>query len=122
MNDFDKKLLKVIDRYREIQDTLNRSQMYNQEYVKLTKEITSIEPLVQKIMDYQKIQKEISELKILLDDKELKDLAAEEIDKLSKDSENIIEEIKIMLLPKDKLGEKNSIIEIRAGTGSFICC
>ena len=117
MNDFDKKLLKVIDRYREIQDTLNKSQIYNQEYVKLTKEITSIEPLVQKIVDYQKIQKEISELKILLDDKELKDSAAEEIEKLSKDSENIIEEIKIMLLPKDKLDEKNSIIEIRAGTG-----
>lgn len=117
MDNFEKKLFKVIDRYKAVQDTINKSQTYGQEYVKLTKELTSIEHLVKKITDYQKIQKEISELEILLDDEELKTSAAEEIDRLSKESDSMIEEIKIILLPKDKLDEKNSIIEIRAGTG-----
>ena len=51
------------------------------------------------------------------DDEELKEIVKEEIEQLKNDSINMEEELKLLLLPKDPLDSKNTIMEIRAGTG-----
>jgi peptide chain release factor 1 len=44
-------------------------------------------------------------------------MAAEEVDRLEKEKVRLEEELKILLIPKDPLDDKNVILEIRAGTG-----
>jgi peptide chain release factor 1 len=51
------------------------------------------------------------------DDPEMKKMAGEEVDRLEREKERLQEELKILLVPKDPLDDKNVILEIRAGTG-----
>lgn len=85
----------------------------------LAKERSELEPVVLKGREYRtKIQhlEEAQEL-LNLDDEEIRELAQLDIDSLQPEIEEIEDEIKKMLLPKDPRDERNVIMEIRAGTG-----
>ena len=83
------------------------------------KEHAELEPIVEKYREYKKIQAQYNEAKEMLEDasldKELKDLAEMEMLESKEKLPKIEEEIKILLIPKDKDDEKNIICEIRAG-------
>ncbi len=85
------------------------------------KEHAELEPIVEKYREYKKIQAQYNEAKEMLEDasldKELKDLAEMEMLESKEKLPKIEEEIKILLIPKDKDDEKNIICEIRAGAG-----
>ena len=87
----------------------------------LMKEHADLEPIVQKYREYKKVQKEYEEAKEMVEDssieKELRDLAEVEMLEAKEKLPKIEEEIKILLIPKDKDDEKNVICEIRAGAG-----
>lgn len=87
----------------------------------IAKERAELEPLVKKYEGYQKIKKDIKELQeILADPKsetDLKKLAEAELKALQEKEERLIEELRIMLLPKDPNDEKNVFLEVRAGAG-----
>ena len=91
------------------------------EWRDLMKEHAELEPIVEKYKEYKKIQKEYEEAKEMLEDssvdKELKDLAEMEMIESKEKLPKIEEEIKILLIPKDKDDDKNVICEIRAGAG-----
>ena len=81
------------------------------------KEHSSLEEIVQHYERYRAATAEIEELKEMEADPELSEMAAAERQALEQESEKLIEELKVLLLPKDPNDEKNVIVEIRAGTG-----
>ncbi|VAX33021.1 Peptide chain release factor 1 [hydrothermal vent metagenome] len=88
-------------------------------FMRLSKEQSDLKPVVDKFREYKKILSAIEEDEEVLSsgDKELKILAEEELEDLRRRKAEVVEELKLMLLPKDPRDEKNVIIEIRAGTG-----
>ncbi|MBQ2759085.1 MAG: peptide chain release factor 1 [Clostridia bacterium] len=87
----------------------------------LLKELKTLTPIVEKYREYKKNISDLNEAKELLDmgslDKEMKELALEEMEEAKKNSERNYEELKILLLPKDKNDDRNVIVEIRSGAG-----
>ena len=87
------------------------------EWRKMMKEQSDLEPIVQKYREYKNVQKELEEAKEMLNDKELKELAEEEMLAAKEKLPVLEDELKILLLPKDPNDEKNVIVEIRGGAG-----
>jgi peptide chain release factor 1 len=90
-------------------------------YVKLAGEYSELQPVVEKIREYQKTVSEIADLEALMADKstdrEMRDLAEMELPELEAHVETLEAAMQILLLPKDSADEKSAILEIRAGTG-----
>lgn len=93
----------------------------NKEWRKLMKEHARIEPIVGKYKEYKEAKEQFEEAKEMLSDKslddEMKDMVKQEYKDLEEQIEQLTDELKIMLLPKDPNDEKNVIVEIRAGVG-----
>lgn len=90
------------------------------EWQRLCKEHADLELVVNKFREYKKTVDDIEANKEMLNDdieKELKDMVQEEIKELSSKEEELKQELKILLLPKDPNDEKNVFIEIRGGAG-----
>ena len=91
------------------------------EWRELMNEHAELEPIVEKYREYKRVQKSFEEAKEMTEDptldKELKDLAEVEMMEAKEKLPEIEEEIKVLLLPKDKDDDKNVICEIRAGAG-----
>ena len=114
------KLESILDRSSELERSLN-NELSSEDYVKLSKEYSEIEPLKNAIIDWKKFQIESEELTDIINDEtsdsEMLDLAKNELEELKKSIHNIEESIQLMLLPKDKADANDVILEIRAGTG-----
>ena len=113
------KVQPIIARYDEISTLLQTPEILHdiQKLKTLSKEQSDIESLVQKARQYIQILDDIEQNKQLLEDKELGELAKEELKSLEIQSKEIEEEIKILLIPKDPNDDKNIYLELRAGTG-----
>jgi len=88
--------------------------------LKYSKERSGLEDIVRKADEYEQIAKGMKEAQEILhssDDKELMDLARAELESLGGKSETVEAQLKGLLLPRDPSDEKNTIVEIRAGTG-----
>jgi len=83
----------------------------------LNRERAQLVPLVEAMRKFEQIERRIREDQEALDDPELGPLAREEITELELDKERLTAELQVLLLPKDPNDEKNTILEIRAGTG-----
>src|SRR4051812_34776845 len=90
-----------------------------EDYVRLSKEYAELEPVVRPIQAYQKLQQNLMDAEDLLNagDKEMAEMAAAEIAELKPRIDTAVQEIRILLLPKDAADEKSVIIEVRGGTG-----
>ena len=115
------KLEKTKDRYDELSKLLSDpSIISNQDlFKKYSIEYKELEPLVNAYFSYKSIEKEIEEIKELSnsEDEEMKALTEDELEKLEKQKEEILNQIKLLLIPKDPYEGKNIIMEIRAGVG-----
>lgn len=113
------KLEPFIQRYEEINRLLVSPQILNdtKKIAELSKEQSDLEELVLKAKQFLKNLQTIEDNKALLDDKELGELAKEEIKEAETQNITLESEIKILLLPKDPNDDKNIYLEIRAGTG-----
>lgn len=87
----------------------------------LVREHSQLEPIIAKYDEYMSTQQQIDDCRAMLaendGDREFAELTETELRELSRRSEQQLEELRVMLLPKDKNDEKNVIMEIRAGTG-----
>ena len=92
-----------------------------EEYKKLMREAKTLTPIVEKFREYKKANSDLTEAKEMLADssldKEFRDMASEEATKAQKKTEELKEELKVLLLPKDPNDYKNVIVEIRGGAG-----
>lgn len=110
------------NRYQELEDSLTDPEVIkNQDlYHKYRKEHADLAPVIQVFRRYQQVEKELAENQTLVKeetDEELKAYAREEIQVLKDQADRLEEELRLLLLPKDPLDDKNVILEIRAGTG-----
>ena len=87
------------------------------EWRKMMKEQSNLEPIVTKYREYKKTQGEIDEAQELIKDPEMKELAEEELKEAKEKLPKLEEELKVLLIPKDPDDDKNVICEIRAGAG-----
>ena len=88
-----------------------------EEWRKMMKEQSDLEPIVLKYREYKKYQDQLEESKELLKDSEMKELAEQEMLEAKEMLPKIEEELKILLIPKDPDDDKDVICEIRAGAG-----
>ncbi len=117
------KLSFIEERYNELSRQVSDPDVISDQalFAKLCKEQSDIAPIVEKYKEYQALKTAIEEgEEILADpemDKELKELAEEEIKESKQQIEVIDGELKILLLPKDPNDDKSVIVEIRGGAG-----
>jgi peptide chain release factor 1 len=115
------KLQGVEERFTEIEKLLSDPAIIqNRElFQKHAIEHAELAKIVAVFREYRRAGQELDEsLDLLKDgDPEIKDLAREEIERLTCEKERFANELKILLVPKDPLDNKNVILEIRAGTG-----
>ncbi|OIQ37330.1 MAG: peptide chain release factor 1 [Crocinitomix sp. MedPE-SWsnd] len=94
-------------------------------YVKLNKEYKDLEEVVAAYHKYKNVVENIASAKEILSnepDPEMKEMAQMELDELLPKKEEMDEEMKVLLIPKDPADDKNVIIELRAGTGGDEAC
>jgi len=89
------------------------------EYKKLAREEKSLSNIIPKAKKYIQKYNQLKEDEEIFkgDDKELKELVKDEINELKQELELLESELKILLLPKDPNDSRNTILEIRSGTG-----
>ena len=114
------KIENILQKGKNLEEQLGKENT-SEKFVELSKEYSEIQPLYESVVEWKNTYLEISDLKNLLEeestDKEMKDLASEELGELEKKINSLNDEIKILLLPKDKADSSDVILEIRAGTG-----
>lgn len=116
------KLDSIKNKYDELTELIARPEIIadNKEWTKLVKEHSQVEPVVTAYARLVDTEKEIEDLKVMAEteeDRELRELAAAELDEKKAELEKINNELRILLLPADPNDDKNVIIEIRAGAG-----
>lgn len=113
------KLTAIEDRFAEINRLLAETSTDFQHVVELSKERAELEPVVSKSQQYRSALNRAEEARTLLDseDSELAQLAEIELEELRPKIDKLENELKTMLLPKDRRDDRNVIMEIRAGTG-----
>jgi peptide chain release factor 1 len=116
---FADKLDKVIDRRRELGETLASGALDPKSLAKLSKEYSDLEAVVTAIETLRRTQSELADLEALRAeaDPEMKAMAESEYFALKAKLPEIERDVQAMLLPKDAADEKNAILEVRAGTG-----
>ena len=118
---FEDKLNDIKLKYDTIGKKLLNPQELGNDFAKLSKEYSNLEPIAKKIYEYFNILNNINEANEIINDEnsdiEFRKIAEEEIFICNKKLPLIKKELEILLLPKDEADEKNVILEIRAGTG-----
>ena len=116
------KLKGLEERYEYLSEKISDVNVINDQdmFRKYCKEHSDLTPVVVKYREYKKAKETIDESLELLKtdiDKDFAELVQEELDNAKASLEEISNELKILLLPKDPNDEKNVIVEIRGGTG-----
>lgn len=116
---FKEKLQPFIKRYNELSELLSSPDIASDinRMTDLSKEQSGLSTLVEKAKLYIETADAIEENKELLGDPELGDLAKEELSELTPMLPVLEDEIKILMIPKDKNDDKNIFLELRAGAG-----
>ena len=112
----------LLIRYEELLEELNSPDvaMDQNRFRKLMKEQADLTPLVDAYKEYKKANQDVEDSLALLEeesDEEMRDMAKEELADAKKRIEEMEQQLKILLLPKDPNDDKNVMVEIRAGAG-----
>jgi len=116
----EQKLDALLTRYAEVQAAL-ASQHNSDTFVKLSREFSELGPVVESINAYRTASRELAEIDALMDDPatdpEMRALAESEKAALQERRDQLAQQVRLALVPKDAMDERNVILEIRAGTG-----
>ena len=117
----DSRIKAILDRYDEILSSMSDPAVVNdnERYMKLSRELGELTPKTETIKAWQDASERIEEaLEIMSSgDKELHDLAAEQLAEAQADEERLGKELMLILTPGDPNDDRSVILEIRAGTG-----
>ena len=116
------KLQAIKDRFLNIQEELNDPIVISNQrkYAQLNREYKELQKVVDAYEKYKKLLDNIESDRYILQnekDAELRDMAKTELDDLLVQQEQMEEDIRQLLIPKDPQDERNAMVEIRAGTG-----
>ncbi len=117
-----KKLDEICERHRTMERDLSDPTVVSdlRRFKKLSQEYARLKEIVAKYGAWKKVTEEITGHREILrheKDPEITALAGEELPELEKEIAALEEELRVLLLPRDPMDEKNAILEIRAGTG-----
>ncbi|MBO4313121.1 MAG: peptide chain release factor 1 [Desulfovibrio sp.] len=108
-------------KYMELEESLADPEIFNDQerYRKLTKAHSDLDVVVSLFRRHRAVKEEMEENRLLLRDEDagIREMAQEEVARAEKELPEIEHALKVALLPPDPLDEKNTILEIRAGTG-----
>lgn len=117
------KLAEMESKYTEISEKLSDPSVIsdNKLYARLMRDYKNMTPIIEKFREYKKAEMNFNDAREILGtggiDKDFRDMAQAEFEESKKAMEDISQELKILLLPKDPNDDKNVIIEIRGGAG-----
>jgi len=116
------KLEQIKERYEELNKQISLSEVVSdpKQLQKLAQERASVENVVTKYIEYQATSKALEDTRTMLNDgidEQMTALVKQEIESLQSQQEQLLQELKLTLLPKDPKDEKDIIVEIRAGAG-----
>jgi len=115
------KLKEIIAHFKSLEKKMADPSLINDQklYTEMAREHRRLSPIVEKSNQFISVSNQLNDdIEILKsDDNDLKEIAKTEIEELNKELEKLEKELKILLLPHDPTDDKNTIIEIRAGTG-----
>jgi len=115
------RLHELVEKYDALEADLSDPDILKdrERYQKLAKNHADLRKVIQVYREYQGVQREIEENRGLLvdSDPEIREMARAEMDELEEKGEQLLAELRVLLLPKDPNDEKNVLLEIRAGTG-----
>ena len=122
MNNERERIEQILHRYDEIIASMGDPAIISDgaRYLKLTKELSEIEPVVTRIRDKDRVVKELAdarELHTAADDEDMRQMAAEEVSSLEAELQTINDDLEDLLAVKDPKDERSVIMEIRAGAG-----
>src|SRR6266702_4991016 len=96
-------------------------QVNSENYVRITRELAELNPLIDAVKAYRAAAKEMTDIDALIADPsteaEMRGMAEAERETLAARSVELAQQIRVALLPKDAMDERNVVLEIRAGTG-----
>ena len=112
----------LVIRYQEVMGELQEPDVANdpERFRKLMKEQSDLAPIVEAYQEYKNCKQNVEESLMILEeesDEEMRELAKEELNESKARIEELEQELKVLLLPKDPNDDKNVIVEIRAGAG-----
>jgi peptide chain release factor 1 len=110
------KLDRIVDRAAELSAHLSEGAT-GDAYVKASRELAEIEPVVALIDQLRAAEAGASDAKILLSDPEMRDLAEAELAELNERIRDLQLAVRVALLPKDEADSRSAILEIRPGAG-----
>ena len=113
------KLEAIKNRFDEVSELIVDPNIISdmKQYIQLNKEYKDLQPIIEAYLEYKNILSNIENAKEMLKDDEMKEMAKMELDELTPKQEELEEEIKVLLIPKDPADSKNAVVEIRAGAG-----
>src|SRR6202171_1168796 len=95
-------------------------QVNSEKYVAITRELAELNPLIDAVKAYRAVRAEVADTESLIADSadpEMRSMAEAELDTLAARSTELAQQIRVALLPKDAMDDRNVVLEIRAGTG-----
>ncbi|MEF2663642.1 MAG: peptide chain release factor 1 [Bacilli bacterium] len=109
----------IEEKYNELTMDLANPEILNDfnKVKELSKEQSDLEETVKTYQSYKQAKNNLEEAKIMENDPELREIALEEIDNLTKEIDKLYHELEVLLVPKDENDGKNVIIEIRGAAG-----
>src|ERR1700722_19017637 len=112
------KLDALLARHAMVEAELAR-QLAPETFVKLSRELAEIAPVIERVKTYRAVDAELAGLAAMIadPDPDMRAIAAAEKPELEARREALAQEIRVALIPKDAMDERNVILEIRAGTG-----
>ena len=117
------KVKKIIERYISLEKELSTGKVEPKLLAKKSKEYADLKNIVPSAKEYIEFEKNKKDLNNIIQDKkndaEMILLAEKELKDAEEEKEKNEKKLKIFLLPKDKDDEKDTIVEIRAGTGGL---
>jgi peptide chain release factor 1 len=116
------KLDAVVNRFNVLTEKMGDPTLYErqEEYQAITKERSNLEDVVAAYKEYSKIKANLEEAKDILKnekDEDMREMAKEELSEYESQLPGLEDELKLLLLPKDPLDDKDVMVEIRAGAG-----
>ncbi|MGB0298734.1 MAG: peptide chain release factor 1 [Paracoccaceae bacterium] len=110
------KLEQIKQRFEFLEAKMNDGAV-GEDIAKLAKEYSELRPVVEQIGEYQTLLSDLKEAQLMLDDPDMKDLAAEELPTIKARIPEVEHALQLALLPKDAADARPAMLEIRPGTG-----
>lgn len=111
------RLAQISARYRELMALMGQPDLAADKYTSYSREARDLEPIVETIDALVKAKQEMTDLEELMNDPDMKDMAADDFYALKEQLPDLERAVQVALLPKDKADAGSAILEIRAGTG-----